>query len=558
MAGQTYCLCRPGSSNTEAIAPGPSADQLLVTVQRDGVVCLDAITQQRIKGWPLGTEPLTFCHSAVWDAASACFYAVVRTLGADGPLLVVYQAQSGQIVSTSQHTLQPPSADATITSISAAAALLGVLWDQLSGLAHMTALQVVGLEDGRIAVLAGGAVVVSQPQIKPVSLAALVGSLSLTRQAAIREAAPATLPPVSSHTRPAWAAALQEALPAEDSPSAAELSVPLEIRWQQDTDSAELRLEQRVVEQLSSSSSPDAAACQQLVAQALQTRETTGDSLLLPILTGLVQLCGRCACWDALRQLLGHQGLPSLAECPGLAPALLAAQQYNLLDVLLPQARDLPQPDIFNCLRQALVTAPAPDVQQAQAQHHAVLRSAAEAAVQHAEASRGADAQALEAAACLVACVEHFTPQEACLHSLVAMRQDGAMLLGALRRLSTGEAARLAGYLLKWLNAHQGLPVAKVARSCLFGEAVVPGLQQVVEWTSLLIDAHLTAFRLQPHTEQVAGALQRAVEGYVKQFAKLTALRGIAEHIQCRAPLPTLHSMTAAKYSIELLDLRVL
>ena len=39
MATQAYCLCPRGSNRVRGIARGRKADEVLVTVQNDGVVC---------------------------------------------------------------------------------------------------------------------------------------------------------------------------------------------------------------------------------------------------------------------------------------------------------------------------------------------------------------------------------------------------------------------------------------------------------------------------------------------------------------------------------------
>lgn len=45
MSASAYCLCPRGSNNVRGIARGPSADEVLVTVQNDGVVCYSSARQ---------------------------------------------------------------------------------------------------------------------------------------------------------------------------------------------------------------------------------------------------------------------------------------------------------------------------------------------------------------------------------------------------------------------------------------------------------------------------------------------------------------------------------
>ena len=57
---------------------------------------------------------------------------------------------------------------------------------------------------------------------------------------------------------------------------------------------------------------------------------------------------------------------------------------------------------------------------------------------------------------------------------------------------------------------------------------------------------------------QVLEALQALLQQQLEGLDQLLGMRGMLEHIRCRAPLPTGQSMAVATYSIEVLDLRVL
>ena len=42
MSAQAYCLCPRGSNSVRGISRGPKAEEVVVTVQNDGVVCYNS------------------------------------------------------------------------------------------------------------------------------------------------------------------------------------------------------------------------------------------------------------------------------------------------------------------------------------------------------------------------------------------------------------------------------------------------------------------------------------------------------------------------------------
>ena len=63
MSAAAYCLCPRGSNNVRGIARGPSADEVLVTVQNDGVVCYSSARQ---------VKPQTLFSLCISVPKSAC------------------------------------------------------------------------------------------------------------------------------------------------------------------------------------------------------------------------------------------------------------------------------------------------------------------------------------------------------------------------------------------------------------------------------------------------------------------------------------------------------
>lgn len=57
MSAHAYCLCPRGSNSVRGIARGAKADEVLVTVQNDGVVCYSSARQVSCTKTPSITEP---------------------------------------------------------------------------------------------------------------------------------------------------------------------------------------------------------------------------------------------------------------------------------------------------------------------------------------------------------------------------------------------------------------------------------------------------------------------------------------------------------------------
>jgi len=118
--------------------------------------------------------------------------------------------------------------------------------------------------------------------------------------------------------------------------------------------------------------------------------------------------------WDCLGELVAAQHPGSLAACPGLAPALTAAHQYPLLQLLLSQASDVSAADLAGMLRSLLGRPHTDQAKQAQRAYLDGARAAAEAAVVAVERAAAAEGgrvpeQLLAVAACCAAAVEGFS-----------------------------------------------------------------------------------------------------------------------------------------------------
>ena len=105
-------------------------------------------------------------------------------------------------------------------------------------------------------------------------------------------------------------------------------------------------------------------------------------------------------------------------------------------------------------------------------------------------------------AACCRAAVEGLSPADTCLHVVVALPQRQAVLLAALQSLSGTQAVQLMRYLVASLRN-----VTEIVGSAAAGwapplhlppGAALPSLEQLVAWTSGLIDSCLVKLALEP------------------------------------------------------------
>lgn len=129
MSAQAYCLCPRGSNSVRGISRGPKAEEVVVTVQNDGVVCYNAdrrvsavtmlpaeikvianlplvsqqaytarlayscrcvpgicyvdslsasVVQELVNSWALGSQQLKFVTKAVFEPSTRNYYAVVQ------------------------------------------------------------------------------------------------------------------------------------------------------------------------------------------------------------------------------------------------------------------------------------------------------------------------------------------------------------------------------------------------------------------------------------------------------------------------------------------------
>jgi hypothetical protein len=285
---------------------------------------------------------------------------------------------------------------------------------------------------------------------------------------------------------------------------------------------------------------------------------------------------------DLLAQLLALQPLPTLLHAPQLLGLLVSHQQYQLVTRVCNHARQVPAAALVGALQQLLSRGTGTEAPGAQQQYWQRLHGAAEARIAELDTAAAAALEAKKhhvAADCLAlakhtaAAVEGFSPRQVCCHCLLASDFDAVELQAALKALGPQQLLRLMKYLSRWVELYLSSGMyaeakqaassrvllqpreAAVCRSNF--DLVTPSWSRVLEWCQVVLDAQLTALALMP----VAGSQLADLAAQLQQTAagtgQLLPLKGLLEHLSAGAPLPQAAVAASARYTVELLDLRV-
>lgn len=379
--------------------------------------------------------------------------------------------------------------------------------------AGCAARQLLQLASGQLLLLAGGCLFLLHLDLPQADLASLVGRMAVGRSGnesastspattaavvasvsvqggsqagsgAAAAALPAVLPQAQLNLAALLPAAQQQEGGQPDAQQASSASCELEelprgAGGPASTSGAGAAVEaaaQRAQELLEQTEPPASAQALQQAASKLAAvlRSAGGAAMLSPPLLGrLAGALAEAGQWPQLEALLQAQPLQSLAHCPGLLPALSAAQQHALVALVCVSAQDVPAVALVAVLQRGLQPPASTEARAAQQHHCQHVRGAAEAAVREAEAATAAAAQgaappeaaaAALAAARRAACtVDGFTPRELCVHALLAADADLVDAGAQLRRLSGPQVLALLRYLAKWTAAYGAQPPAAVA-----------------------------------------------------------------------------------------------
>ncbi|KAL0021610.1 hypothetical protein WJX79_005995 [Trebouxia sp. C0005] len=555
MSAHAYCLCPRGSNSVRGIARGAKADEVLVTVQNDGVVCYSSARQEQSSSWALGSQHLKVL-SATADGSTLAVVCTIK--GTGSPQLELYDLTGGKPMGT--HVIPQPANNAKLASASLRDQQLICLWS--GGL--LQAFNISGM--GHLALLFNDAVWSISAQAQPATLASLVGALNLrsldsnpAARAAVRalgeeECTSSSTPPQLEHARPSWTQSLAQSREASSSGyhNQAPIAIPATVSWQLAASSQQAQLlEQQLTQQLSAGWS-DKDTCRRFISDLMESCSESKVHLSSDIVASTAAFLTQKQWWGALEALLRRHALPALAQCPGLVLAMVQAGRFSVLPGMLHKAKNLPREELIAIL-QLLLSPATPAMEGHCKQHQHWLRKLAVTAVESAEGAclahirtegelTSIDAALQEKvvkAAYAAAAVDGMTAQEVCLHPIVTMAHDSQVLMSSLRQLSPPQALTLAQYLLKLLgkfsdSLNDVMPASlEESKSPLR----IPKMQQVLEWLSLLFDAHITSLHRHPASAKVLSQLKDKLRSKLLDsliiVVSMSQIRPMVEDSQC-------------------------
>ncbi|GLI68802.1 hypothetical protein VaNZ11_013301 [Volvox africanus] len=274
--------------------------------------------------------------------------------------------------------------------------------------------------------------------------------------------------------------------------------------------------------------------------------------------------------WNQLQALLRHVPEAGLNGCSDVLVAAVMDQQYFLLTRLATCLDEIEAGALVDTLQLLLAPTTRTNLT-ARQRYYKTLRGLAEAQISGAEQAVTASGAKLPSpgaftdttaqlakAQCAAAVVDGFSYREVALHPLIAIPVDAPAVQVGLRRLSAPLTEALLAYLAKWVRKYTDGAIGEVANLVMLPEGLVfPFYHQVLEWTRMTIDAHLTRLLTAPKSLPALESIEAALNSAVEDNKKLVMLRGALEHVNAAAPLPAAHIAVATQYTAEVLDLRV-
>lgn len=404
-------------------------------------------------------------------------------------------------------------------------------------LAAVSGSLVIGLSDQIVAV---------KFDLPELSLASLVGSLSVHAQPDASSAAVRVLGSQASSTS---ATAQHATVSATWNVDKSSLSgqgfvglAPTGDTWnEEDTKQREKKI--RAVSESLASGSKKAASSLEPLLSALPIPQVLIESAISGGLTHRA--------WQPVSMLLSEGHICGSSAAPALIPALLEEDMLDEVRQFLIHAIDVAPEDIKAVLIAHLDRDESEPGMKKRAKEN---RKAAEKAVSDAESVPRDDKQkrteCAARASLLVVAYDGFAPWAQELHALVARPLDPTVGATVLRSLSKEQCVSLLRYLLVWSKfyANSGGLFATVNT---LSEAGIPNAHAVVSWASALLDAQLAMLCLANDTSELVGALKQSVEAMLNMMRPLATLRGALRHVTENSPLPEQHGVVSTTYTVE-------
>jgi hypothetical protein len=172
------------------------------------------------------------------------------------------------------------------------------------------------------------------------------------------------------------------------------------------------------------------------------------------------------------------------------------------------------------------------------------------------EGNHGVDDKDMTQQAVLLSlAVDHFQPFELCLHNLLALGHDEAVLTTIFTHLDGTEVLKLLRYLEKWLEMYYSKHGSIFCASMKVKDLWVPSLLDVLRWVSVLMDVHMMSLILSKDVHKELRSVQRMVKGLVGVGHKCASLLGVLEHLRESNVLPEPQTPNANDHVIEYLEI---
>ena len=397
---------------------------------------------------------------------------------------------------------------------------------------------VVGLSDQVVSV---------QFDLPELSLASLVGSLSIHSQpeasaAAIRVlgaeiASTALVPPQHAAVTPGWKL--------EELKLDGQGVVSLSNVWDDDDAQTREKKVRSTAEALASGSKKAGSSLQTLM-KSLPIPQILIESAISGGLNHRV--------WDSVTLLLAGGHIRGSSTARQLVTALLEEDMLDEVKDFLVYAKDVSAEDIVAILHSAMMR---DEDDPGLKKRASANKKLAEKVLDEAEACasdekfNGEAKQELFARAqLLVSAYDSFAPWAQQLHPLIARPLDPTMGMLVLRDLSKQDAVSLLQYLLVWANFYASSG-GYFARINTLVEPGIPSAHAVVTWTSALLDAQFTTFCLSDDVAEPVRALRESSSQMLDMMRSLAALGGAFRHVGENSPLPEQHGVQSTTYTVE-------
>lgn len=409
------------------------------------------------------------------------------------------------------------------------------------------------LAGGEVAVQCGSTVLVARLSLPKLTLAAVLASRSATATLSAKVFGGSSAPGAVLVDKPAWRPADQIRVVEEDQ---AKFLQRVSMPWDLEAMEKAERPVAALLDKLSGAATEAAftRAAQELLELHARDRRALSSRAVQLVMSE----CASKRYFRALEGFLRSQAPSSLPWAEGAQQTILEARRYPLLQLLLATSSLVPPSALALLLEHALRAGE--DAAPALSELRDSVKRAAVKAVERAEEMPIEEARRqgqLAVAACSAAAVDGFSPREVMLHGLLAQKHDATSIAAAVQPLAVRDVLRLLRYAAKWLHKYNGPLSLYPTLPALPLEVPVPPVQHVLSWVAVVLDVHLPKLAMHAECDKVVSALRSEVGMHKATCRSLAAIKGVAEHIQMRAPLPPPTGTTAADYQIEILDLRV-